>query len=90
MADTLLLQYLRGKVVMVFPRHLKLQRMIHTTALSSTRHQFNYKGQQVFLFQNNTEVAVPFIVSLKKYPNINFKYFETSVTDKNLNLVINL
>ena len=31
---------------------------------------FNYKGQQVNLFQNNTEVGVPFLVSKKKlwYP----------------------
>jgi alpha-D-xyloside xylohydrolase len=29
--------------------------------------QFNYKGQQVFMFQNNTEVAVPFLVSSKNY-----------------------
>ena len=28
---------------------------------------FNYKGQQEFLFQNNTEVAVPFLVSAKNY-----------------------
>lgn len=27
----------------------------------------NYKGQQVFLFQNNTEVAVPFLISSKNY-----------------------
>ena len=29
--------------------------------------QFNYKGRQVFLFQNNTEVAVPFLISKKNY-----------------------
>jgi alpha-D-xyloside xylohydrolase len=28
---------------------------------------YNYKGQQVFLFQNNTEVAIPFLVSRKNY-----------------------
>ncbi|HNP21756.1 MAG TPA: glycoside hydrolase family 31 protein [Panacibacter sp.] len=28
---------------------------------------YDYKGQQVFLFQNNTEVAVPFLVSAKNY-----------------------
>jgi alpha-D-xyloside xylohydrolase len=27
----------------------------------------NYKGNQVFLFQNNTEVAVPFLISSKNY-----------------------
>ena len=27
----------------------------------------DYKGQQVFLFQNNNEVAVPFLVSAKNY-----------------------
>ncbi|HSU52380.1 MAG TPA: TIM-barrel domain-containing protein, partial [Segetibacter sp.] len=29
--------------------------------------QFNYKGKQVFMFQNNTEVAVPFLISNKNY-----------------------
>lgn len=29
--------------------------------------QFNYKGKQVFMFQNNTEVAVPFLISKKNY-----------------------
>ncbi|MEI6948228.1 TIM-barrel domain-containing protein [Paraflavisolibacter sp. H34] len=28
---------------------------------------FNYAGRQVFLFQNNTEVAVPFLISRKNY-----------------------
>ena len=28
---------------------------------------FNYKGQQVLFFQNNTEVAIPFLVSRKNY-----------------------
>ena len=28
---------------------------------------FNYKGQQVLFFQNNTEVAIPFLVSSKNY-----------------------
>ncbi|MBS1668665.1 MAG: DUF5110 domain-containing protein [Bacteroidetes bacterium] len=28
---------------------------------------YNYKGQQVNLFQNNTEVAIPFLVSNKNY-----------------------
>jgi alpha-D-xyloside xylohydrolase len=28
---------------------------------------FNYRGQQVTLFQNNTEVAVPFMISSKNY-----------------------
>ena len=28
---------------------------------------FNYKGQQVLFFQNNTEVAIPFMVSNKNY-----------------------
>ena len=27
----------------------------------------NYKGYQVFLFQNNTEVAIPFLISKKNY-----------------------
>lgn len=29
--------------------------------------QFNYKGEQVQLFQNNTEVAIPFLISAKNY-----------------------
>ncbi|HEX8358332.1 MAG TPA: alpha-xylosidase, partial [Segetibacter sp.] len=29
--------------------------------------QFNYKGKQVFMFQNNTEVAIPFLISSKNY-----------------------
>lgn len=29
--------------------------------------QFNYKGGQVFMYQNNTEVAVPFLISNKNY-----------------------
>lgn len=32
--------------------------------------QYIYNGEQVFLFQNNTEVAVPFLLSSK-----NFGYF---------------
>lgn len=28
---------------------------------------FNYKGRQVIFFQNNTDVAVPFLLSVKKY-----------------------
>jgi len=28
---------------------------------------FNYKGHQVFLFQNNTEVGIPFLLSNKNY-----------------------
>jgi alpha-D-xyloside xylohydrolase len=29
--------------------------------------QYNYKGGQVYMFQNNTEVAVPFLISKKNY-----------------------
>jgi alpha-D-xyloside xylohydrolase len=29
--------------------------------------QFNYRGQQVYMFQNNTEVAIPFLLSSKNY-----------------------
>ena len=29
--------------------------------------QFNYKGEQVLMFQNNTEVAIPFLISAKNY-----------------------
>ena len=28
---------------------------------------FNYKGEQVNLFQNNTEVGIPFLISNKNY-----------------------
>lgn len=43
--------------------------------------QFNYKGQQVFLFQNNTEVAVPFLVSSKNYGILWDNYSITKVGD---------
>ena len=43
--------------------------------------QFNYKGQQVFLFQNNTEVAIPFLVSSKNYGILWDNYSITTVGD---------
>ena len=43
--------------------------------------QFNYKGQQVFLFQNNTEVAVPFLISNKGYGILWDNYSLTKVGD---------
>lgn len=43
--------------------------------------QFNYKGQQVFLFQNNTEVAIPFLVSTKNYGILWDNYSLTKVGD---------
>ena len=42
---------------------------------------FNYKGQQVFMFQNNTEVAVPFLVSSKNYGILWDNYSLTKVGD---------
>ncbi len=42
---------------------------------------FNYKGQQVLLFQNNTEVAVPFLVSSKSYGILWENYSLTKVGD---------
>lgn len=43
--------------------------------------QFNYKDQQVFLFQNNTEVAVPFLLSNKNYGILWDNYSLTKVGD---------
>ena len=43
--------------------------------------QFNYKGQQVFMFQNNTEVAIPFLVSSKNYGILWDNYSITKVGD---------
>ncbi len=43
--------------------------------------QFNYRGRQVFLFQNNTEVAVPFLISRKNYGILWDNYSLTTVGD---------
>lgn len=43
--------------------------------------QYNYKGQQVFLYQNNTEVAVPFLLSNKNYGILWDNYSITKVGD---------
>ncbi len=43
--------------------------------------QFNYKDQQVFLFQNNTQVAVPFLISSKNYGILWDNYSLTTVGD---------
>jgi len=42
---------------------------------------FNYKGHQVNLFQNNTEVAVPFLLSNKNYGILWDNYSITTVGD---------
>lgn len=42
---------------------------------------YNYKGQQVNLFQNNTEVAVPFLISIKNYGILWDNYSLTRVGD---------
>ncbi|MEO6638213.1 MAG: PA14 domain-containing protein, partial [Ginsengibacter sp.] len=43
--------------------------------------QFNYKDQQVLLFQNNTEVAVPFLLSSKNYGILWDNYSVTKMGD---------
>jgi alpha-D-xyloside xylohydrolase len=43
--------------------------------------QFNYRGNQVLLFQNNTEVAVPFLISNKSYGLLWNNYSITQVGD---------
>jgi alpha-D-xyloside xylohydrolase len=43
--------------------------------------QFNYRNQQVLLFQNNTEVAVPFLLSSKNYGILWDNYSLTTVGD---------
>lgn len=42
---------------------------------------YNYKGQQVLMFQNNTEVAVPFLVSNKNYGLLWDNYSLTKIGD---------
>ncbi|MET0638034.1 MAG: TIM-barrel domain-containing protein [Chitinophagaceae bacterium] len=42
---------------------------------------FNYKGQQVKLFQNNTEVAIPFLISSLNYGILWDNYSLTSIGD---------
>ena len=42
---------------------------------------FNYKGQQVNFFQNNTEVAVPFLISNKNYGILWDNYSLTTAGD---------
>jgi len=42
---------------------------------------FNYRGHQVFLWQNNTEVAVPFLLSNKNYGILWDNYSITTVGD---------
>src|SRR6185312_3064778 len=41
----------------------------------------NYKGHQVNLFQNNTEVAIPFLVSSRNYGILWDNYSLTTVGD---------
>jgi alpha-D-xyloside xylohydrolase len=43
--------------------------------------QYNYKGQQVNLFQNNTEVAIPFLISKNNYGILWDNYSITRVGD---------
>ena len=43
--------------------------------------QFNYKGRQELLFQNNSEVAIPFLVSNKNYGILWDNYSLTTVGD---------
>ncbi len=62
------------KVVFKGERSYQVNQEFETTAGDAWyglgQHQdglVNYKGKQVFLFQNNTEVAIPFLISLKNY-----------------------
>lgn len=55
-------------------RHYRLTQTFQTTPDDAWyglgQHQdgiYNYRGQQVSLFQNNTEVAIPFLISCKNY-----------------------
>lgn len=43
--------------------------------------QFNYKGRQISLFQNNTEVAIPFFLSNKNYGILWDNYSLTTAGD---------
>lgn len=61
-------------VVVEGQRSYNMEQTFQTTADDAYyglgQHQddvYNYKGQQVFLFQNNTEVGVPFLISSKNY-----------------------
>ena len=45
---------------------------------------YNYRGQQVNFFQNNTEVAIPFLVSSKNYGILWDNYSLTTVGDTRL------
>src|SRR6202042_15994 len=42
---------------------------------------YNYKNRQVTLFQNNTEVAIPFLISNKNYGILWDNYSLTTVGD---------
>jgi len=42
---------------------------------------YNYRGQQVQFFQNNTEVAIPFLISAKNYGILWDNYSLTTVGD---------
>lgn len=70
------------------------QRLYHITQTFQTtpddsyyglgQHQddiFNYKGRQVYFFQNNTEVAIPFLISTKNYGILWDNYSLTTVGD---------
>ncbi len=65
-----------------------IQQLFETTADDAYyglgQHQddvYNYKNRQVFLFQNNTEVAVPFLISAKNYGLLWHNYSLTTAGD---------
>ncbi|MGZ8516824.1 MAG: alpha-xylosidase, partial [Chitinophagaceae bacterium] len=69
-------------------RHYNLTQIFQTTSEDAWyglgQHQdgvLNYRGQQVTFFQNNTEVAIPFLVSSKNYGILWDNYSLTKVGD---------
>ena len=58
--------YLMASVITILPKPFKQLPMMH--GMGSGQHQdgvLNYSGQQVTFFQNNTEVAIPFLSPVK-------------------------
>ncbi len=77
-----------GNVVHEGKRSYNISQTFETTADDAWyglgQHQdglYNYKGYQVTLFQNNTEVAVPFLISRKNYGILWDNYSITKVGD---------
>ncbi|OQP60522.1 alpha-xylosidase [Niastella vici] len=77
-----------GPVVFDGKRYYNLTQSFQTTADDAWyglgQHQdgiYNYRGQQVSFFQNNTEVAIPFLVSPKNYGILWDNYSLTTAGD---------